>query len=58
MRCEAGALELLAIEARALEQIFDLLEIERRIGSRLLLPRRLLDVGLDDHQAAPSAPAV
>ena len=57
MRCEAGALELVAIEARPLEQIFDLLEIERRIQSRLLLPRRLLDVGLDDHQAAPSAPA-
>ena len=57
MRGEAGALELLAIEARPLEQIFDLLEVEGRVGSRLILPRRLLDLGLDDHQAAPSASA-
>ena len=32
-----GALELAAIEARALEQIFDLLEVERRVEARLVL---------------------
>ena len=56
---KAGALELVAIEARPLEQIFDLLEIERRVGARLVRPRRRLDFGLDHrHQATPSASAV
>ena len=40
VRREAGALELVAIEARALEEIVDLLEIERIVAPRLLLPGR------------------
>ena len=57
MRGETGALELLAIETRPVEKIFDLLEVEGRVGSRLVLPRRLLDSRLDQHQATPSASA-
>ncbi len=50
----AGAFELAAIEARALEQVFDLLPVERRVEARLLRPRRGFDLGLDHrHQAAP-----
>ena len=38
VRSKAGALELVAIEARAVEQIFDLLEVERRVGRAPELP--------------------
>ena len=59
MRRKARALELAAIEARALEEIFDLLEVERRVGPRLILPRRAFDVGLEHrHHAAPVSAAV
>ena len=46
-RIEAGARELVAIEARALEEIGDLSAIERIVAAGVLVPRRGLDFGLD-----------
>src|SRR5271165_3538182 len=57
VRCEAGALELPAVEPRMFEEILDLLQVERRVGARLAFPRRALDLRIDHRHQARSASA-
>ncbi len=55
-RSKTRARELVAIKARAVEQILDLLEIQRRVVRRLSVPRRQFDFGLDHaHRAASNS---